>query len=228
MSRKFGATGVFYRVCLCLIISSEELTQARIDAMPTASRPARYRRSPSALCELATSELAWSSSACGAARRVAVIFREPHVAPTPRAVPEIQRDSFFRTGFHLRAIHDCLVQGLREADLPEASITLVPTRDRSASRLLLTGIERRRRRDRAARRQKSLVARVEAEARSPVFAHLEGVTTSMSIMPPISKWAKSIVLNAKMRRPGRLRAPRTLLVDRKGGVDQLSSRWSRC
>src|SRR5882762_4009935 len=39
-----------------------------------------------------------------------------------------------------RAIHDCLVQGLREADLPEAAITLVPTRDRSAVGLLLTGL----------------------------------------------------------------------------------------
>src|ERR1019366_7890660 len=39
-----------------------------------------------------------------------------------------------------RAIHDCLVQGLREAELPEASITLVPTRDRSAVGLLLSGL----------------------------------------------------------------------------------------
>ena len=73
-----------------------------------------------------------------------------------------------------RAIHDCLVQGLREAGLPEAAITLVPTRDRAAVGLLLSGLN-------GAidvivpRGGKSLVARVEAEARVPVFAHLEGV-----------------------------------------------------
>jgi glutamate-5-semialdehyde dehydrogenase len=70
-----------------------------------------------------------------------------------------------------RAIHACLVEGLREAGLPEASITLVPTRDRAAVGLLLTGLN-------GAvdvivpRGGKSLVARVEAEARVPVFAHL--------------------------------------------------------
>ena len=52
-----------------------------------------------------------------------------------------------------RAIHDCLVQGLREAGLPEAAITLVPTRDRAAVGLHARRTEWRRRRDRAARRQ---------------------------------------------------------------------------
>ena len=73
-----------------------------------------------------------------------------------------------------RAIHDCLVQGLREAGLPEAAITLVPTRDRAAVGLMLGGlgggIDVI-----VPRGGKSLVARVEAEARVPVFAHLEGV-----------------------------------------------------
>src|SRR5882757_8430574 len=65
-----------------------------------------------------------------------------------------------------RAIHDCLVQGLREADLPEASITLVPTRDRAAVGLLLTGLNGGV--DVIVPRGgKSLVARVEAEARVP-------------------------------------------------------------
>ena len=73
-----------------------------------------------------------------------------------------------------RAIHDCLVQGLREAGLPEAAITLVPTRDRAAVGLLLTGLNGGV--DVIVPRGgKSLVARVEAEARVPVFAHLEGV-----------------------------------------------------
>src|SRR5258705_258515 len=72
------------------------------------------------------------------------------------------------------AIHDCLVEGLREADLPEASITLVPTRDRAAVGLLLSGLNGGV--DVIVPRGgKSLVARVEAEARVPVFAHLEGV-----------------------------------------------------
>ena len=73
-----------------------------------------------------------------------------------------------------RAIHDCLVQGLREAGLPEAAITLVPTRDRAAVGLLLTGLSGGV--DVIVPRGgKSSVARVEAEARVPVFAHLEGV-----------------------------------------------------
>src|SRR5713101_6155710 len=73
-----------------------------------------------------------------------------------------------------RAIHDCLVQGLREAGLPEAAITLVPTRDRAAVGLLLSGLNGGV--DVIVPRGgKSLVGRVEAEARVPVFAHLEGV-----------------------------------------------------
>ena len=73
-----------------------------------------------------------------------------------------------------RAIHECLVQGLREAGLPEAAITLVPTRDRAAVGLMLRGLNGGI--DVIVPRGgKSLVARVEAEARVPVFAHLEGV-----------------------------------------------------
>src|ERR1700733_12689934 len=77
----------------------------------------------------------------------------------------------FRSG---RAIHECLVAGLREADLPEAAITFVPTRDRAAVGLLLSGLNGTV--DLIVPRGgKSLVARVETEARVPVFAHLEGV-----------------------------------------------------
>ena len=112
-----------------------------------------------------------------------------------------------------RAIHDCLVQGLREAGLPEAAITLVPTRDRAAVGLLLTGLN-------GAidvivpRGGKSLVARVEAEARVPVFAHLEGVNHVYVDHAANPEMAKSIVLNAKMRRPGVCGAAETLLIDR--------------
>src|ERR1700759_4552041 len=114
-----------------------------------------------------------------------------------------------------RAIHDCMVKGLREANLPEAAITLVPTRDRAAVGMLLSGLN-------GAvdvivpRGGKSLVARVEAEARVPVFAHLEGVNHVYVDRAANLEMAKSIVLNAKMRRPGVCGAAETLLVDRAG------------
>ncbi|SFL41890.1 glutamate-5-semialdehyde dehydrogenase [Bradyrhizobium sp. NFR13] len=111
-----------------------------------------------------------------------------------------------------RAIHECLVQGLREAGLPEAAITLVPTRDRAAVGLLLTGLNGGV--DVVVPRGgKSLVARVEAEARVPVFAHLEGVNHTYIDRAAKLDMAKSIVLNAKMRRPGVCGATETLLID---------------
>ncbi|ABE61410.1 glutamate-5-semialdehyde dehydrogenase [Nitrobacter hamburgensis X14] len=119
-----------------------------------------------------------------------------------------------------RAIHECLVQGLREAGLPEAAITLVPTRDRAAVGLLLSGL------DGGIdvivpRGGKSLVARVEAEARVPVFAHLEGVNHVYVDGAADLAMAKAIVLNAKMRRPGVCGAAETLLVDRAGAPNTL-------
>ena len=119
-----------------------------------------------------------------------------------------------------RAIHDCLVQGLREGGLPEAAITLVPTRDRAAVGLLLTGLNGGI--DVIVPRGgKSLVARVEAEARVPVFAHLEGVNHVYVDRAAGLEMAKSIVLNAKMRRPGVCGAAETLLVDRAGAPEKL-------
>jgi glutamate-5-semialdehyde dehydrogenase len=118
-----------------------------------------------------------------------------------------------------RAIHECLVQGLREAGLPEAAITLVPTRDRAAVGMMLSGLN-------GAvdvivpRGGKSLVARVEQEARVPVFAHLEGVNHVYIDASADLAMAKSIVLNAKMRRTGVCGAAETLLVDR-AAVSQL-------
>ena len=119
-----------------------------------------------------------------------------------------------------RAIHDCLVQGLRQAGLPEAAITLVPTRDRAAVGLLLSGL------DGGVdvivpRGGRSLVARVEAEARVPVFAHLEGVNHVYVDRAADLDMAKSIVLNAKMRRPGVCGAAETLLIDRAGAAEHL-------
>jgi glutamate-5-semialdehyde dehydrogenase len=114
-----------------------------------------------------------------------------------------------------------LIQGLREADLPEASITLVPTRDRSAVGLLLTGLNGGV--DVIVPRGgKSLVARVEAEARVPVFAHLEGVNHVYVDRAANLEMAKSIVLNSKMRRPGVCGAAETLLVDRDGAATALN------
>jgi glutamate-5-semialdehyde dehydrogenase len=119
-----------------------------------------------------------------------------------------------------RAIHACLVQGLREAGLPEDSIALVPTRDRAAVGLLLTGLNGGI--DVIVPRGgKSLVARVEAEARVPVFAHLEGVNHVYVDHAANLDMAKSIVLNAKMRRPGVCGAAETLLVDRAGAAAKL-------
>ena len=119
-----------------------------------------------------------------------------------------------------RAIHDCLVQGLREAGLPEAAITLVPTRDRAAVGLLLSGLNGGI--DVIVPRGgKSLVARVEAEARVPVFAHLEGVNHVYVDRTAKLDMAKSIVLNAKMRRTGVCGAAETLLVDRAGAATSL-------
>ena len=119
-----------------------------------------------------------------------------------------------------RAIHDCLVMGLREAGLPDAAITLVPTRDRAAVGLMLSGL------DHCIdvivpRGGKSLVARVEAEARVPVFAHLEGVNHVYVHGAADAAMARSIVSNAKMRRPGVCGAAETLLIDRAAAEAQL-------
>jgi len=123
--------------------------------------------------------------------------------------------------FHsARAIHAALVEGLIEAGLPASSIALVPTRDRAAVGLMLAGL------DGAVdvivpRGGKDLVGRVQAEARVPVFAHLEGVCHVYVDGKAKLTMAKSIVLNAKMRRTGVCGAAETLLVDRAGAARML-------
>jgi glutamate-5-semialdehyde dehydrogenase len=112
-----------------------------------------------------------------------------------------------------RAIHAALTEGLAAASLPEGAISLVPVRDRAAVGMLLAGL------DGAVdvivpRGGKSLVARVQAEARVPVFAHLEGVCHVYVDKAASLDMAKAIVLNAKMRRTGVCGAAETLLVDR--------------
>src|SRR5512143_2590995 len=119
-----------------------------------------------------------------------------------------------------RAIVAALGEGLREAGLPEAAIQLIPTRDRAAVGLMLSGLDGNI--DVIVPRGgKSLVARVQAEARVPVFAHLEGVCHVYVDKAASLDMAKKIVLNAKMRRTGVCVAAETLLVDRAGAGSQL-------
>ncbi len=123
----------------------------------------------------------------------------------------------FRTA---RAVHAALVGGLLAADLPAAAITLVPTRERAAVGMMLAGLDGMI--DVIVPRGgKSLVARVQTEARVPVFAHLEGVCHVYVDRKAKLAMAKSIVLNAKMRRTGVCGAAETLLVDRTGAAKLL-------
>jgi len=118
-------------------------------------------------------------------------------------------------------ICNALTEGLAEAGLPEAAIQLVPTVDRQAVGFMLAGLG-------GAidvivpRGGKSLVARVQEEARVPVFAHLEGVCHIYVHQPADAAMAKTIVLNAKMRRTGVCGAAETLLVDRAAAPTHLA------
>jgi glutamate-5-semialdehyde dehydrogenase len=118
-------------------------------------------------------------------------------------------------------ICNALSEGLAEAGLPEAAIQLVPTVDRQAVGFMLAGLG-------GAidvivpRGGKSLVARVQEEARVPVFAHLEGVCHVYVHQPADPAMAKTIVLNAKMRRTGVCGAAETLLVDRAAAPTHLA------
>ena len=119
-----------------------------------------------------------------------------------------------------RAILASIARGLREANLPEDAIMLVPTRDRAAVGMMLAGL------DGAVdvivpRGGKSLVARVQTEARVPVFAHLEGMCHVYVDGAADLEMAKSIIVNAKMRRTGVCGAAETLLVDRKAAATHL-------
>jgi glutamate-5-semialdehyde dehydrogenase len=119
-----------------------------------------------------------------------------------------------------RAIHAALEQGLREAGLPDAAIQLIPTRDRAAVGAMLTGLDGNL--DVIVPRGgKSLVARVQDEARVPVFAHLEGIVHVYIDKAADLAMAKTIVLNAKMRRTGVCGAAETLLVDRAAAATHL-------
>ncbi|RJL12119.1 glutamate-5-semialdehyde dehydrogenase [Paracoccus siganidrum] len=110
-----------------------------------------------------------------------------------------------------QAIHGCMVQGLRQAGLPEAAIQLVPTRDRAAVSAMLAAqglidviIPRG---------GKGLVGLVSREARVPVFAHLEGVCHIYVDRDADPEMARRVVLNAKTRRTGICGAAECLLID---------------
>ena len=111
------------------------------------------------------------------------------------------------------AIHAAMVEGVRASGLPEAAISLVPTTDRAAVGLILSGL------DGAIdliipRGGKSLTGRVMSEARVPVLAHLEGICHVYVHAKADPAKARAIVVNAKMRRTGVCGSAETLLIDR--------------
>jgi glutamate-5-semialdehyde dehydrogenase len=120
-----------------------------------------------------------------------------------------------------RAILACLTAGLAAAELPTDAVQLVPTADRAAVGHLLSGL------DGAVdvivpRGGKSLVERVQKEARVPVFAHLEGICHTYVDRGADMDIAVPIVLNAKLRRTGVCGSTETLLVDINAHEDYLT------
>ncbi len=110
------------------------------------------------------------------------------------------------------AIHACLADGLRAAGLPETAIQLVPTRDRAAVGEMLTMT--RHIDVIVPRGGKNLVGRIQAEARVPVFAHLEGIVHIYVDRAADLMKARRVILNAKTRRTGICGAAECLLIDR--------------
>jgi glutamate-5-semialdehyde dehydrogenase len=111
------------------------------------------------------------------------------------------------------AIHDCLVAGLNEAGLPQTAIQLVATTDRAAVGMMLAGLDQQINVI-VPRGGRSLVERVQAEARVPVIGHLEGICHVYVDRDADLDMAVRIAVNAKLRRTGICGAAETLLVDR--------------
>jgi glutamate-5-semialdehyde dehydrogenase len=118
--------------------------------------------------------------------------------------------------FHTSAaIVACLQRGLDIAGLPRTAIQMVPNADRDCVGLMLEGLGGTL--DLIVPRGgKSLVARVQQDARVPVFSHLEGICHVYVDKAADVEMAKAIVLNAKMRRTGICGAAETILIDRAG------------
>jgi len=108
------------------------------------------------------------------------------------------------------ALHACLQEGLRAADLPEAAIQLVPTRDRAAVSEMLTMTDHID--VIVPRGGKGLVGLVQREARVPVFAHLEGIVHIYVDAAADPEKTLKVVLNAKTRRTGICGAAECLLI----------------
>lgn len=115
-------------------------------------------------------------------------------------------ESFHSSG----AIHAALQKGLRDADLPEDAIQLVPTRDRAAVSEMLTMTDTID--VIVPRGGKGLVGLVQREARVPVFAHLEGIVHIYIDKDVDAQKALNVVLNAKTRRTGICGAAECLLI----------------
>jgi len=110
-----------------------------------------------------------------------------------------------------RAIHRAIVVGLNKAGLPPSSVQYVETTDRAAVGALLSGLGGRI--DLIVPRGgKSLVARVEAEAKVPVLSHLDGINHTYIDRAADPAMAVNIAVNAKMRRPGICGATETILI----------------
>lgn len=109
------------------------------------------------------------------------------------------------------AIHACLVEGLESAGLPATAIQLIPTRDRAAVGAMLGATDFID--VIVPRGGKGLVARVQAEARVPVFAHLEGICHIYVDASADTEKARRVILNAKTRRTGICGAAECLLID---------------
>jgi len=119
------------------------------------------------------------------------------------------------------AIHACLARALTAHGLPAAAVQMVPTQDREAVGILL--------RDMASyidvivpRGGKSLIARVQQDARVPVMSHLEGICHTYIHARADLAMARRVTLNAKMRRTGVCGATETILVDRACAATHLT------
>ncbi|MEL6965831.1 MAG: glutamate-5-semialdehyde dehydrogenase [Pseudomonadota bacterium] len=120
-----------------------------------------------------------------------------------------------------RAIHSAILDGLKAAGLPEFAVQLVPVTDRQAVGEMLKGLN-------GAidvivpRGGRSLVERVQSDARVPVFAHLEGLVHVYVDKSADLDMAKAIILDAKLRRTGICGAAETLLID-KNDAERLAA-----